>query len=129
MFMTSYQTERYVINVYTTNKSPLISFETCFIFNSSEILPKTFKIRGNKVFSKTKLEKYESTLLKIECKGKIEMDDLKKHLPTIFDYKIIRKYNSATFIEKHLDDILKLSTPILGKDEALNLIKKKQFIE
>lgn len=125
MYLKHYETNEYSIEILLSNKSESISFDQCFEFNQSKILPKIFKLRDNRVFSKIKLKKFESTLIRITCKGKITFSELKRILPTIFDTKVIKRLNEYNFVESNKEQLIEMSKEIIGKEKAEGLMNKK----
>ena len=125
MFLKHFETGKYAIEILLDNKSELISFDQCFEFNKFEVLPKVFKIRDSRIFSKIKLNKYENKLIRITCKGKIEFYELKHLLPTVFDIKKIRKMNEISFIQENRQQLIDVSKDIIGKEHAEMILNKK----
>lgn len=126
MFTLLYQTNKYKIVAILTNKSDIISFNECFeIIASDEILKylsKYIKIRCNRAYPKNKLLTFESEILKITLAGKIAIDDLKKHLPTVFDNNYIKRMNSMEFMETNKEIIIETAGNIIGKENSKKLV-------
>jgi hypothetical protein len=128
MFYRLFQTGDYMIEAYLTGKSDKISFNECFEIIAPDELQKkllrTFKIRNDRVFNKVKLQSYESELISLKCTGQVTLTDLKKHLPTVFDYQYIKKHNSELFIKKNKDLIANIASSIIGEENTKNIFNK-----
>jgi hypothetical protein len=125
MFLKHYETSRYLIEILLTNKSELVSFDQCFEFNIPKILPKWFKLRDDRIFSKIKLERFDNTVVRITCKGQIKFSELKNILPTVFDIKKIKKLNEQNFVENNRTKLIEMTQGIIGKEKAESLLNKK----
>ena len=125
MFVRQYQTERFTVKAEMENDTEEISFDTCFIINMSDILPKTFKIRDDRVYCRNKLKKYSNVLFNISCAGKVEFKDLQKLFPTVFDTNEIRRINQKEYIKENYKEIVNLSQDILGLEKVESILKKK----
>lgn len=125
MFLKHYETNRYSIEILLTNKLELVSFDQCFEFNIPKILPKWFKLRDDRIFSKIKLERFDNTVVRITCKGQIEFSELKNILPTVFDIKKIKKLNEQNFVENNRTKLIEMTQGIIGKEKAESLLNKK----
>jgi len=125
MHFLSFQSQSYKIEAYVTEKSDRISFDTCFILNSSEMLPKMFKIRDDRIYCKIKLNSYDSVVSRIHCEGRVTFETLKKHLPTVFDTKVIKRYNSQDYWKSNADQIKAISQSIIGEERTNEILKNK----
>ncbi|ELA42477.1 uncharacterized protein VICG_00576 [Vittaforma corneae ATCC 50505] len=125
MFVRQYQTERFTVKAEMENDTEVISFDKCFIINTPDILPKTFKVRDDRVYCKNKLKKYSNVLFNINCTGKVEFKDLQKLFPTVFDTNEIRKINQKEYIKENYKEIVNLSQDILGLEKVESILKKK----
>lgn len=125
MFVKQYSTDKYTIIAELANSNELISFDKCFIIDGSYILNRSFKIRDDRVYCKNKLKNYDNVLYKIECKGKVEYKNLQTFLPTVFDFKVIRKNNEKSFINANHKLIVKLSQDILDQEKVKSILEKK----
>lgn len=130
MYRKTYQNEKISIEAELENDSPLISFDECFYIDDSGcekslVMPKAFKIRDNRIFYKYRLNTYNNRIIRIICKGNVNFRDLKRFLPTVFDYNEIRKINEKEFINKNYDQIIELTKGIINKDEVESILNKK----
>lgn len=129
MYLKHYETSKFTIEILLDNRSELISFDRCFECNIPEILPKVFRNRDNRVFTKVKLNKFENVVSRISCKGKVEFSDLKALLPTVFDFKKIKKLNEIVFIEQNREQLIELSKEIIGKEQVEKLLDSKKQVK
>lgn len=125
MHFLSFQSQSYKIEAYVTKKSDRISFESCFILSGSEMLPKIFKIRDDRIYCKIKLNSYDSIVSRIQCEGRVTFEILKKHLPTVFDTKVIKRYNSQDYVKRNIDQIKAISQSIIGEERTNEILKNK----
>lgn len=125
MFIKKFQSEKFVITAEMENNSEYVSFDRCFIINTPDILPKSFKIRDDRVYCKAKLKRYDNVLLRVECSGKVTFRNLQRFMPSVFDFKHIRKMNEKTFIKDNFVQILRLSGEVIGKEKAEQILKEK----
>lgn len=122
MLPKSFQSRQYTIRAYTTTDSEVMSFDTCFEINRYDILPRSFKTRNGRTFTKIKLKQYKSVVDRIQCEGHVTFADLKRHMPTIFDPKIIRSLNSQSYLRENIDQIIVLGSAIIGEETTRRII-------
>ncbi len=127
MFLKHFETRKYAIEILLENGKEEISFDDCFECNRSELLPKVFKTRDERTFSKIKLNKYENKLIRISCKGIVEYSDLKALLPTVFDIKKIKGLNEKQFIKENRNQLIEMSKDIIGKEQAEQMINLRSL--
>lgn len=125
MFVKQYLTEKLMIRAEMENDTETVSFDKCFIINTPDILPKTFKIRDDRVYCRNKLRKYSNVLSSIYCTGEVEFKDLQRFLPTVFDAREVRKINQREYIKENYKEIIRLSQDILGLEKVESILKKK----
>lgn len=112
--------------LHLSSKNDLISFNTCIEINANSVLPSNllfFKQKDSKLFSTIKLKSFNCELLKLEFIFKKEVSYkkmcsfLKKHLPTVFDRKIIMKMNNEFDLNDYYDYLISGIKNIFSEDE------------
>lgn len=115
----------------------LISFEDCIeIKYNTKSMPKLplFRVIDRKMYTKTKLSSYDNIVKMIVFTFKKKVSDsmlggfLKKHLPTLFDYKVIVQRNWDFCAYQFKDHIVDAAISILGKKEVAEIEVIKQLI-
>lgn len=130
MYKKTYQNERMSIVAELENNHYLVSFDECFYIDDSEckksiLMPKAFKNRDGRIFYKNKLNTYKNRLISMKCSGDVNFKDLQRFLPTVFDYREIRRINEKEFIRENYDQIMELTKGIVSKDEVESILSKK----
>lgn len=128
MFSRSFQNQKYTIRVDATTDSRSMSFDTCFEINTHDALPRSFKTVNGRTFTRTKLERYESVVDRIWCEGNVTFADLKKHIPTIFNYEIIKSLNSQSYLKENIGQVIALGSAIIGEKKTKRIMKNKHSL-
>lgn len=125
MFFKLFQGRHYTIRAFITIDSETLSFDRCFEIDRNDLLPKSFRTRNGRTFTKTKLRAYESIVHRVQCDGNVTFTNLKKHMPTLFDFKTIRSLNSMSYLRENMQQIVSLGSAIIGEEKTKTIIRSR----
>lgn len=108
-----------------TTNSEVLSFDRFFEIDRNDILPKSFRTRNGRTFTKIKLREYESAVYRVQCDGHVTFAHLKKHMPTLFDSKVIRSLNSMSYLRENMEQIMDLGSAIIGEEKTRKIIRSR----
>jgi len=125
MFIKQFHSDKYTIKAEMENNSDLVSFDRCFVINTPGVLPKSFKIRDDRVYTKVKLRRYENVLHRVECTGEVSFRGLCRFMPSVFDVREVKRMNEREFIKENFIQIVGLSEEVIGREKAEEILRGK----